>query len=120
MREAREIAEIDESDVKKTSSSVKSHDEILDLLKEIESIEEKISDPELIEEIPIEPEVEKKDIPQFIEVTEEPEGKKSRFKFLSELSKKKKLKEPKKKRFFKFRKVNEIQETIIMTNKKLA
>jgi len=95
--EARNITDLEgleKLNQKKESSTLKSHGEILDLFKELETIEEKILNPEIIEEISAEPEIPKQHIQQT-DITGEVE-KKPKQKFLSKLQKKKKIKEPKK------------------------
>lgn len=59
-REAREIAEVNQLNQIKKSSEVKTHDEILGLLKEVESIEDKLKSTETT--------LETVDEPVFIEV----------------------------------------------------
>ena len=118
MSEARNITELErleELDQKKRSSALKSHNEILDLFKELETIEENIKSPEVIEEIIIQPDISKQEIEQT-DITGEIEKdldtledsvkkeKKHKLQFLSKLRKKKKPKEPKK-RFLKLRRL---------------
>jgi len=114
--EARGITELEgleKLDQKKGSSALKSHKEILDLFKEIKTIEEKVKNPELIEETGIQPEILWQEVEQIEEIgevakepitPEVPPDKKHKIQFLSKLRKKKKSKEPKK-RFFKPRRL---------------
>ena len=110
-------------DQKKASSALKTHDEILDLFQEIESIEKNIIEPEIIEETAIQPEEEIQNDEQIVifkEIVDEPEKmdilKKLNFDFLKR-HKKKKLDEPKIKKHFltilksKFGEIKDIEST---------
>lgn len=120
--EARNITELErleELDQKKGSSALKSHNEILDLFKELETIEENVKNPEVIEEIIIKPDIAKQEIEQT-DITGEIEKdldtsedsvkkeKNHKLQFLSKLRKKKKPKEPGK-RFLKLRRFKSIK-----------
>ncbi len=116
--EARNIPELEELDQRKVSTSLKSHEEILNLFKELETIEENVKNPEVIEEIIIQPDIAKQEVEQTDitgEIEKEPDisedsEKKHKHQFLSKLRKKKKLKEPKtKNRFLKLRKFKSIK-----------
>jgi len=120
-RNITELEQLDELDQKKGYSTLKSHNEILDLFKELETIEDNVKNPDTIDESTIEPEIAKQEI-EPIDITEEivkepvisevivKKEKKPKSKFSSKLRKKKKLKEPKsKKRFLKLRRSKSIK-----------
>ena len=104
MSEAGKITELEELEQKKEYTTLKTHEEILDLFKEIETIEEKVKNPDLIEEIDIQPEIVWQEVEQTEETGEISDKKRFEIQFLSKLRKKKKPKEPKPKyHFLKFR-----------------
>jgi len=110
-----ELEELDQLDQKKVSASLKSHEEILDLFREVETIEQNIKNPESFDETVITPDIIGQEISQEgktgeiikkSHISEESlkKEKKLKFKFLSKRHKKKEMKEPKK-RWFKSRKL---------------
>jgi hypothetical protein len=116
---------LEELDQKKVSATLKSHDEILDLFKKIETIEKNINNPEIIEDASIQPDIGIQDETQ-IKNKEEIEKDLQK---LDGSGKKKKPKEPKiKKHFLKLRKSKldeitdaestELQDQLCKTGKK--
>ena len=119
---------MNQSDQKKDYPGIKTHEEILDLFKEVESIEGKLKSPELIEDIYTESETVKKEAgstkttgelpaePQSSKIPTESElkdkikaekkkGKKHKISFPYKIRRSKKPKAPKAKRFLRFLKI---------------